>query len=85
MTDNVFVVNFDLDLDCFTEEEKRKNTLNWNQWKTNQTKILLSNKRSMKEVCIFCRIVCTHDSMRVHVKTKTHLQNEQNFKKLYMH
>jgi hypothetical protein len=73
-----------MDIDTDTPEEKALNILNWNTWKNLRDKNRKSNKRTIKEICVICKTLYAHDSMRIHVLTKTHLDNERKYIKKHV-
>lgn len=81
---NPFLVTFDLDIDDSTPEERAMNVLNYNTWKNLRDKNRLSKKRSLKEICLVCKTIMCHDSIRVHVRTKIHLDNERKYIKKHV-
>jgi ribosomal protein L44E len=79
MTDNIFLISFDLDLDSFTTEEKRKNAMSWNNRQYKQENNNRSLKRQRLITCVVCGTTHTADYMRDHILMKKHINNEAKF------
>jgi hypothetical protein len=80
-THNIFIVDFNLDHDCFTSDEKIKLMLDYNnkQHKATTRYVKRYKLREKLITCICCKSTHTADYYRDHILMKKHLFNEANF------
>jgi len=84
MTDEDFMVYFDMDLDTDTVEGRQKKLLDWENWKQIHNRQRRLPPDNTRKACLICKKLYASNYLRKHVSSATHLKKEQEYFQLQM-